>query len=175
MRYKLEDRDVTVFFFLMVLGTESETFRIDRDLCPMFPRIAGAQPWTVDCSLHPWLEGRRPFLGTVMTISTGGASVSIAREIHVLSSKVQGSASVRRHWSAVDGTGKRQVQLGDPNGWTGASLEGVWDVVESTLSEGSPDVLRELLELSGAEVVMGGGDGGGSTGRGWSGSMLSML
>lgn len=176
VRYKLEDRDVAVFNFFMVLGedncfSESKAFQVDRDLCPMVARTAGVQPWTVDCSLHPWLEGRRPFLGTVMAISTDGASVSIARETHV----AKAGASVKRHWDTMDGSEKRKGHPVDLYGWTGAGLEGVWDVVESTLSESSPDVLRELLESSGAEVVMGGGGGGGNAGRGRSGLMQSML
>lgn len=112
---------------------------------------SGRPPWTVDCSLHPWLEKRRPFLGSVLAVARDGLSVS---------------------WVSGGGGG---------DGWNGVVLDGVWDVVENTLSpppspspsgaEAVPSYVPPLafetvLAGSGAEILTKGGEVEGAAGRG---------
>eukprot|EP00903_Cladosiphon_okamuranus_P013418 g12500.t2 len=66
----------------------------------------GCLPWTVDCSLHPWLEKQRPFSGAVLTVAGDGLSV---------------------HWASSSTSY-------DAGRWNGVTLDGVWDVVENTVS-----------------------------------------
>ncbi|CAM9324494.1 unnamed protein product, partial [Hapterophycus canaliculatus] len=108
---------------------------------------SGRLPWTVDCSLHPWLEGRRPFSGSVLMVSPDGLSVD---------------------W--VSNTSRSAGSVSSCPGWNGVRLEGVWDVVENTMlspsrhwssssSISSPRVVPPLITFdalftgSGAEVL----------------------
>ncbi|CAM9461977.1 unnamed protein product [Ectocarpus fasciculatus] len=105
-------------------------------------------PWTVNCSLHPWLENRRPFLGSVLKIAPDSLSVGWVGRTDAGSS---------------DGVPPHL-------GWNGVRLDGTWDVVENTMmlppppsrppcSRGLPHVaFRDLFGESGAEVLMGGGE-----------------
>ncbi|CAM9314351.1 unnamed protein product [Scytosiphon promiscuus] len=133
----------------------------------------GRSPWTVDCSLHPWLENRRPFSGSILTVAPNGLSVDWVSQIASgASSDYSGSSS-----SSTGSMRNNNAQSAGRNsgeslcpGWNGARLEGVWDVVENTMllspsllrpSPSSPPLprvappiltLKDLLAGSGAEL-----------------------
>ncbi|CAM9472142.1 unnamed protein product [Ectocarpus sp. 4 AP-2014] len=108
----------------------------------------GRLPWTVNCSLHPWLENRRPFLGSVLTIAPDSLSAD---------------------WVGVKSAGGSDNGVPRHLRWNGARLDGTWDVVENTMSlpppsrppssRGLPHVaFRALFAEAGAEVLIGGGE-----------------
>lgn len=162
-------------------------------------------PWTVDCSLHPWLEGRRPLLGSTLVISTDELSLVWQHKIngtrcdsnhdeqehrhqhgepsssppaawrssgdpgYFPSTAVRAGPNISPARAAAQSCGEEKEVEEEPRGkeqsserfaewpgesrcrWTGVSLEGMWDVMESTL-QGSGS-LQTLLEDSGARVI----------------------
>lgn len=128
---------------------------------------AGLPPWTVDCSLHPWLQGRRPLLGARLTLSSPSATTSAPQPYHFPRSR-----AFLRWEEPLQNLDKRTSPHVDPaagaassfageNGhrrsWQGAaSLEGEWDLVEYTLSPSIEEQIKALEGLfagSGACVV----------------------
>lgn len=132
---------------------------------PKTYRRSGRLPWTVDCSLHSWLENRRPFSRSVLTVAPDDLSVDWV--INTASNGGgTGISSTARSAGSVGG-----VPL--PAEWNGIRLEGVWDVIENTmlrspslprLSSSSPKVVpplttfKALLAGSGAQVLTRGGE-----------------
>lgn len=106
------------------------------------PRTAGTKPWTVDCSLHPWLQGHRPFAGTIVTISPSGRSVHWSKR--------------NRNPGDEGASGQSRPSNDERNAWLGRSVDGVWDVVENTLvNRVAARAVAGLLENCGAAVCIG--------------------
>lgn len=134
---------------------------------------AAMLPWTVDCSLHPWLQKRRPLQGMLVTIMPDDRSASWSTD-HVTPATVQAGderstsaatetvvgagGGCRGARSAGGGVGNSRRQ--DDGIWTGVPLEGVWDVLENTSPRTTPHALEALFQGSGARVVRGESDGG---------------
>ena len=111
-----------------------------------------------------------------MAISTCGTSISL--EIRAVSSAAADtSAKKMRPGNPIEGNKQGEKRKRNPRWWIGAPLDGVWDIVESTLPVDGPDALEQLLESSGAtlDVAESGGGRQGGDGQGSSGFTRSML
>lgn len=130
-------------------------------------------PWTVDCSLHPWLQKRRPLQGMLITIAPDNRSASWSRgkvtpatahagderSPSAATETVSGIGRAHRRAGLAEGDAGQHV-LQDIGRWTGVPLEGVWDVLENTSPKTTPHALEALFRGSGARVVRGRSDGG---------------
>ncbi|CAM9957572.1 unnamed protein product [Pylaiella littoralis] len=124
----------------------------------------GRLAWTVDCSLHPWLEKRRPLSGSVLTVARDGLSVDWVSCSGSSSSSSSGSAG---------GSGSGAFSSQGSDGWNGTPLNGVWDVVETSMPLSSPSssssplprsyvptlAFARVFAGSGAKVVLSTGAG----------------
>lgn len=128
-----------------------------------FNRSIGDLPWTVDCSLHPWLQGRRPFVGTVLAIASDRLSFTLSRPVEPSSGDALITPTSSDNVAGITAGGQRVKAEGvcdeqDNPRWIGVPLDGVWEVVEGASSGGGgpPDALPEgFLRGSGAALVTG--------------------
>lgn len=131
----------------------------------------GVLPWTVDCSLHPWLQKRRPLQGMLVTIAPDNRSACWRREQVTpftaqagderLTSTASGTVvGAGRDWRRARPVGGGEGHHERRDGrWTGVPLEGVWDILENTSPKTTPHALEDLFRGSGAHVVHGESNG----------------
>lgn len=127
------------------------------------PSPLGAPPWTVDCSLHPWLQGLRPLGGALLTLSPPPER-SLSKQFPLSRVSIDWRQLPRSPsdvplppaLGSVTPETSPGMTFTSPPVWPGVSLEGVWDVVECACSTGIEEQMAGLEELfahSGARIV----------------------
>lgn len=111
-------------------------------------------PWAVECSLHPWLQGARPLLGAMLTVSPDNMSLLWRHQRYDSSGGDRGNGLHSEQKPSEGHSERFSDRFAEPRWTRASSLEGMWDVVESTL-EGN-GALEALFTSSGACVVRGG-------------------